>query len=313
MDLSFGFQNSQTTEWWTNSNCVWCLYDSNGGGSANCKEIKTNGVEDTGSEVTSTDWQTHIIKYTASGVNYYDSNLGWLNTTRSTYSPFYFSLAGDTDSSSAVYVDYVFLRNYSSEDPIYTIGSENSWNEWGNSTNPDLNYPWSWDFNFPDGNGYYEFYSIGKKTDTANETVPNNADAKCYFELIDTEIDIVPSFWEMGNVTIGTSNQTTGFYFNLTNLGSVPINIQIKGSNATNATTGSIWRLNTIAGFDNFSLQYNLSDVGTWTNINLSYDTFITSLVVGSWKTFDLKLILATTSSKSDPLSVTITFRSVAS
>jgi hypothetical protein len=313
MDLSFGFQNSQTTEWWTNSNCVWCLYDSNGGGSANCKEIKTNGVEDTGSEVTSTDWQTHIIKYTTSGVNYYDSNLGWLNTTRSTYSPFYFSLAGDTDSSSAVYVDYVFLRNYSFEDPIYTIGSENSWIEWGNSTNPDINYPWSWNFNFPNGNGYYEFYSIGKKTGIANETIPNNADAKCYFELIDTTIDIVPSSWEMGNVTIGTSNQTTGFYFNLTNLGSVPVNIQIKGSNATNTTTGSIWRLNTTADFDNFSLQYNLSGGGSWTNINLSYDAFITSLVVGSWKTFDLKLILATLSSKSDLLSVTITFRSVAS
>ena len=55
------------------------------------------------------------------------------------------------------------------------------WLKWSDASNPDISYPWSWNFNFPNGTGYYEFYSIGKKTGLPNEVTPLTADAKCFY------------------------------------------------------------------------------------------------------------------------------------
>jgi hypothetical protein len=134
------------------------------------------------------------------------------------------------------------------------------------------------------------------------------------FITVGISVSINPATWHQGVLTVGSSNETTAFYFELTNSGSIDIDLQIKATNATNATTGAKWKLNDTVGLDNYSLQYNLSDGGTtWTNINLTYDTFVNNLGSSSSKTFDLKLILATLSSKSDPLQITLTFRSVLS
>jgi hypothetical protein len=129
---------------------------------------------------------------------------------------------------------------------------------------------------------------------------------------LDTTIESTPGQWNQGSVWVGDINATTGFYFNLTNEGAVALNIQINASNATNSSTGAKWKLNETADNDNFTLQYNKSGGGTWTNINTTYDVFVSSLGIGSWQTFDLKLIMATSSSTTDPLSVVITFKSVA-
>ncbi len=186
------------------------------------------------------------------------------------------------------------------------------WTIWSNSSNPDFSSPWSWVFNFPNGTGYYEFYSIGKKLGSVDETAPYTADTKCYFNP-NTSINVTPSQWDIGITTIGNYNYSTSdFYFNLTNEGYVVLNIQIKASNATNLTTGAQWNLTSTPGFDNYSLQYNKSGGFSWTNINQTYDTFVTNVGLGSWQTFDLNLFMALTSTKSDPLSITITFRSVA-
>jgi hypothetical protein len=128
---------------------------------------------------------------------------------------------------------------------------------------------------------------------------------------ISTSIEITPSTWNLGSVWIGDTHATTGFYFNLTNEGNVALNIQIMASNATNESTGAEWKLNSTASNDNFTLQYNKSGGGTWTTINTTYDVFVTDLGIASWQTFDLKLIMATTSSTTDPLSLKITFKSI--
>ena len=112
---------------------------------------------------------------------------------------------------------------------------------------------------------------------------------------------------------MGSSNATTGFYFNLTHEGNIALNILIKANNATNATTGAEWKLNSTPGHDNFSVQYNKSGGGSWTNINTTFDTFLTNLGIDSWQTFDLNIFMATTSSKGDPLSLDVTFKSVVS
>lgn len=57
-----------------------------------------------------------------------------------------------------------------------------NWTPWLNETNPDTENPWSWNFNFPKGAGYYEFYSIGKTLGYCGgdtESAPINADARC--------------------------------------------------------------------------------------------------------------------------------------
>jgi len=291
---------------------------------------------------------------------------------------------------------------------IYLAGTtELAWNEY----NVDTASPWSWEFDFPNGTGYYQFCSIGKKSGSPDEIIPDTPDAICIYnriptitnegptnESIDipvypqlnitvndldgdtlnvtwysnssgtwqafgtnnsisngtyhqnnsnfslyyttfwwyvtvsdgfntntsetfhfttehsTLIDIIPAQWDIGSTTIGNYNySTSGFYFNLTNNGTISLDIQIKASNATNTSTGAQWNLSSTPGFDNYSLQYNKSLVGPWININQTYDTFISNLGIGSWQTFDLNIFMATTSTKSDPLSVTITFRSVIS
>jgi hypothetical protein len=216
--------------------------------------------------------------------------------------------------------DNICVRKYVNPEPThgdwsteeqYLGGQGYNWSIWINISNPDNNTPWSWNFDFPNNTGYYEFYSIGKKSGSVDESVPAIADTICHYTEADTSIDIVPSNWNIGIIGLGDIINTSNFYFNLTNLGNVVLNVQIKGSNATNTTTGAQWELNLTPGFNNYSMQYNKSGGGTWTNINLTYDLFVSNLGVGSWQTFDLKLIMATLSSTTDPLSLNLTFRSI--
>jgi len=131
---------------------------------------------------------------------------------------------------------------------------------------------------------------------------------------VNISIGVTPLAWDQGTILIGDSNATSGLYFNLTNQGNVPMNIQIKASNATNATTGAQWNLTGSPGLNNFSLQYKRSGDTNWTIINLTYDNFMLNLPAtgADWLTFDLNLIMATTSSTTDPLSLSITIKSVA-
>ena len=169
---------------------------------------------------------------------------------------------------------------------------------------------WSWSFAFSNGTGYYQFYSIVTDNATNAESAPGSADAICRYEA-NTTINIYPDEWNIGTTSIGNYNySTSGYYFNLTNNGTIALDIQIKASNAINETTGTEWNLSSTPGFDNYSLQYNKSS-GVWTNINQTYETFTTNLGIESWQTFDLNIFMATTSTKHDMLSVTITFRSV--
>ncbi|MCX6665848.1 MAG: hypothetical protein NT038_07325 [Euryarchaeota archaeon] len=62
--------------------------------------------------------------------------------------------------------------------------------------------------------------------------------------------------------------------------------------------------------YNNFSLQYNRSGDISWTTINTTYDIIIAALISDEYKTFDLEIFMATTSSTSDPLALTVTFKS---
>lgn len=70
-----------------------------------------------------------------------------------------------------VYIDHVYINATTSTD----------WKRWNDSTNPDINYPWSWYFDFPKKTGYYEFAAMGNKSGMPDETLPDIAEAFCYF------------------------------------------------------------------------------------------------------------------------------------
>lgn len=97
-----------------------------------------------------------------------------------------------TKHSHMQWLDYnksrIFVLAYASSDggnSIYiakwqiSLAQESSWYEYG----VDTSAPWSWNFNFPKGPGYYEFCSIGRKTGQLPEGFPVSADAICYVPI----------------------------------------------------------------------------------------------------------------------------------
>ena len=61
-----------------------------------------------------------------------------------------------------------------------TSDQVSGWTKWNDVSNPDTNSPWSWDFDFSNGSGFYEFYSIASDN-SSEETPPNEADARCSY------------------------------------------------------------------------------------------------------------------------------------
>jgi len=73
--------------------------------------------------------------------------------------------------SDDVYIDQIHIQ----------ASTNTNWAPWNTDDNPDVSYPWSWDFNFPEGTGYYEFFSIGMNNNIVYDAIPDNPDAMCQF------------------------------------------------------------------------------------------------------------------------------------
>jgi hypothetical protein len=78
------------------------------------------------------------------------------------------------NNNNDVYIDEIYVNT--------TNNRSSDWAVWSDASNPDVTSPWSWNFNFPNSTGYYEFYSIGKKSLYPDETTPGSADAICKYE-----------------------------------------------------------------------------------------------------------------------------------
>jgi len=68
---------------------------------------------------------------------------------------------------------------------------------------------WSNSFDFPNSTGYYEFYSIGNKSGSPNETAPDTADAICYYNYISPTAPVINSY-NLSNSTGSKLNNYTG-------------------------------------------------------------------------------------------------------
>ena len=105
---------------------------------------------------------------------------GWSNFTATGFSSSIYTiqLKGATESGDLVQdswnIDVIMLHTWNTTGGLHG----QNWTIWPNALNPDLNSPWSWNFNFPEGAGYYEFYSRGMYAG-AVEGTPASADARC--------------------------------------------------------------------------------------------------------------------------------------
>ena len=76
---------------------------------------------------------------------------------------------------------------------------------WGTNISfaTDSSCPWEYQFNFTNGSGYYQFYSIGKSTQCGNitEYPPLTADTWCYFnwnDFLQNIVSTVQGSWTSG-------------------------------------------------------------------------------------------------------------------
>ncbi|MBN1861549.1 MAG: hypothetical protein JW840_08835 [Candidatus Thermoplasmatota archaeon] len=76
-----------------------------------------------------------------------------------------------------------------------SLAQESSWYKY----EVDTSAPWSWDFNFPYGKGYYEFCCIGRKTGQSPETFPVGPDAICHFSTFTNNPPVFGSPTPMNN------------------------------------------------------------------------------------------------------------------
>ncbi len=89
------------------------------------------------------------------------------------------------DSTNYVLVDNILVRKYRATPPAWSsFGTEEQgYIQWSNASNPDVSIPWDWNYSFPNGFGYYWFYSIAIDVNGNKEDTPDAADARCYFTL----------------------------------------------------------------------------------------------------------------------------------
>jgi len=136
-----------------------------------------------------------------------------------------------------------------------TVNIKN-WAEWDDTSNPDTSYPWSWNFNFPNGTGYYEFYSIGKKTGEDDETAPLVADARCRFNRM-------PEIFDENPINGSTSVELTP-----------QLNISISDADGDTMTIN--WYSNSSGSWQAFGSNINIGN-GTYSQTNSNFNNFETT------------------------------------
>ncbi|RLB74654.1 MAG: hypothetical protein DRH15_15205, partial [Deltaproteobacteria bacterium] len=91
----------------------------------------------------------------------------------------------------------------------YRFSTDNSsWDTWV-SFGTDTSSPWQWSFNFPNGTGYYEFYSIATDNADNTESAPASKDAMCYYNPVTNNAPTIDLISPAPNGTTEVSLQPT--------------------------------------------------------------------------------------------------------
>ena len=91
--------------------------------------------------------------------------------------------------------------------------NNSSWGGWTFFEN-DYSSPYSWSFTAPQGDGYYEFYSIARKGDDV-ESPPAVADATCGLDRVlpASSVNAISAYWQTSvpfDITVTASDATSG-------------------------------------------------------------------------------------------------------
>ncbi|MFO8078029.1 MAG: LamG-like jellyroll fold domain-containing protein [Thermoplasmatota archaeon] len=154
------------------------------------------------------EWQTvRTYKY---GTDFENNNfyhkLLWINESGDTFpSNMNIRFKGAMENKNDdLYFDQIYIN------ATCTDGSSSSEPVWMQYAT-DMNSPWSWDFSFPNGTGYYQFYSIGEY-DGNVEAAPSTADAFCYYNATTASDEI--SIWhfdeDSGGIAFDSSDGNDG-------------------------------------------------------------------------------------------------------
>ena len=186
--------------------------------------------------------------------NQFYNEIVWINETSYTF-PSDMKIKFRCDASNDwddVYIDDIWVNAKTGEG----AGNGVNWSMWSNTNNPDTSYPWSWNFDFPYGTGYYEFYSIGKKTGEDDETAPLVADAQCRFNRIPEIFDEEPI------------NESNDIELN------PKLNISI--SDADHDKMSINWYSNSSGTWQAFGSDINIAD-GTYSQKNSNFSDYDTT------------------------------------
>ncbi len=169
-----------------------------------------------------------------------------------------------TDSSNPKTITYNADDNGSGLNNVtlYYKFSENNetwgggWTKWVNSSNPDID-PWTtktWDFDFPDNSGYYEFYTVATDNATNSEVAPGSNDTIIGYDVVDPTANIIlpvnNEFYKSG------SSIVTNITGNASDPQSIStVNLTIYNSTDGTYYTGSGWGAET-------NLSANMSGSG---------------------------------------------------
>jgi len=137
----------------------------------------------------------------------------------------------------------------------YRFSTDNSsWGSW-QSFNRDDTVPWSWDFNFPAGEGYYEFFSIANDTAGNLEPMKSVAEALCGYETqppISSVNLIAPYWWTTAPISINATAVDTG----ISGLANVSLWYRFSSDN----NSWHVWKNYGILDFLPWEWTFNFSD-----------------------------------------------------
>jgi len=210
-----------------------------------------------------------VVAFTNDGSTWYEI-VSEADLNEETFTQFQYDISADPDFSSPPdsnfaiafqqYDNYQLTNDGRAWDDItfnYKIGAGINWTFWEHgSSNPDFSFPWSWNFNFPNGTGYYEFYSIGTKTGEDDETAPLVADARCRFNRMPEIFDENPSDGSTGVELVPQMN--------------------ISISDADSDTMAINWYSNSSGTWQIFGSNISIEN-GTYSQINSNFSNFATT------------------------------------
>jgi hypothetical protein len=156
--------------------------------------------------------------------------------------------------------------------------SNSTWNAW-KPFGTDIVSPWNWNFNFPEGSGYYEFYSIANDSAGNVDAAPITADTRCAYDIIlPTMADSSPA-----NGTTGDSYTFHAAIADNLNLSMVYVIYWFGTGSPTNTTivhtTGNNYELAIIIPLNSLNiLHYRIAAVDLARNWNT---TIIQDVIIG--------------------------------